>query len=269
MTLEDSFFQQGGDSILCLQLVARLKKAGIKLTPKLVFAKQTPLSIAQDIIDKKAPDTATKSTQAAVADRQTVPLAPIQHWFFEQKLTQADHWNQSVLLSYEGEMDCTCFAQALKQVFALHPQLNTRFQHKMSDHVAQTLTMGEWEIATHAIAYNDLPALLAQQQSLFSLADKAPIRVDLIDVTDQSGGRILLSAHHLVVDGVSWRVLIGQLCQAYFSLLAGQPTELQAPSASYGQWVAELAAWPEAKKRPPKPIGKHLPTQTKVNNKHG
>jgi len=251
--LEDSFFQQGGDSILCLQLVARLKKAGIKLTPKLVFAKQTPLSIAQDIIDKKAPDTATaaatESTQAVVADRQTVPLAPIQHWFFEQKLTQADHWNQSVLLSYEGEMDSTCFAQAVKQVFALHPQLNTRFQHKTSDQVVQTLTTGEWEIATHAIAYADLPALLAQQQSLFSLANKAPIRVDLIDVTDQSGGRILLSAHHLVVDGVSWRVLIGQLCQAYFSLLAGQPSELLAPSASYGQWVAELADWPEAKKQ--------------------
>ncbi|MDW6003284.1 non-ribosomal peptide synthetase [Vibrio mangrovi] len=254
ISLEDSFFRNGGDSILCLQLVARLKKSGIRLTPKQVFARQTPIAIARDLLADEATPKAESGSQPS-QDTQAIPLAPIQHWFFEQHLMQADHWNQSVLLRYATSIDIASFRQAVAQVFALHPQLSVRYtaSQEVSPQAQavcrQHPATSTWTVEQHTIAYSELETRLGAQQSLFTLHDTAPIRVDVIDISDREGGRILLSAHHLVVDGVSWRVLISQLCQAYFSLSAGIAADLLSPPVTYGQWVQDLQHWPEEKKR--------------------
>ncbi|KUJ00093.1 non-ribosomal peptide synthetase [Vibrio sp. MEBiC08052] len=294
VTLHDSFFRQGGDSILCLQLVALLKKSGIKLTPKQVFARQTPIALARELIGGVPAATQVEATEQR---RSNIPLAPIQHWFFDQHLAQADHWNQSVLLSYTDTIDLSCLRQAVSQVFALHPQLSARYfvadevsivagtdtltgtdvlagtdgvtgtdalsetdlltgtdtraanAHAEKQPVLQQLGEGLWPVEAHSLPADQLDTLLQAQQSLLNLPNTAPIRVDVIDFDDQAGGRILLTAHHLVVDGVSWRVLISQLCQAYFSLLGGAQAELPEPSALYGEWVRSLQQWPESHKR--------------------
>ncbi|MDW6092183.1 condensation domain-containing protein [Vibrio rhizosphaerae] len=288
VALDDSFFRQGGDSILCLQLVALLKKSDIRLTPKQVFALQTPIALARELTGCK-PAVHTESTVQRSSD---IPLAPIQHWFFTQHLAQANHWNQSVLLSYTDTLDLPCLRQAVSQVFALHPQLSARYfiadevsavddvitgtdaltdvstgsdavtgtdtqtanAHAEKQTVLQQLGEGllgeeKWPVEAHVIPAQQLNRLLSAQQSLLDLQKTAPIRVDVIDFHDQDGGRILLTAHHLVVDGVSWRVLLSQLCQAYFSLSGGEQPELTAPSASYGEWVNYLQQWPESRKR--------------------
>ncbi|WP_426769414.1 condensation domain-containing protein, partial [Pseudomonas aeruginosa] len=53
----------------------------------------------------------------------------------------------------------------------------------------------------------------------------------------------LLVIHHLVVDGVSWRILFEDLQTAYRQLLAGQAVELPAKTSAFRDWAERLRAF--------------------------
>ncbi|NWC37494.1 hypothetical protein HX876_34675, partial [Pseudomonas gingeri] len=90
----DNFFELGGDSILSLQIIARAKRQGIKLSPKQLFEKQTigQLAAVARLIEKKA----VVEAPAQIGGDQ--PLLPIQARFFEMDIARRHHWNQSVML---------------------------------------------------------------------------------------------------------------------------------------------------------------------------
>ncbi|HEY9650043.1 MAG TPA: amino acid adenylation domain-containing protein, partial [Coleofasciculaceae cyanobacterium] len=92
VSIYDNFFELGGDSILTIQIVARANQAGLQLTPKQLFESPTVAGLA-----------AVAGTTATIQAEQepvtgAIPLTPIQHWFFEQKLCEPHHWNQALLL---------------------------------------------------------------------------------------------------------------------------------------------------------------------------
>src|SRR5206468_3437343 len=88
---QDNFFELGGDSIISLQIVARAAQAGLRVTPKQMFERQTVAELAKVAVAAK------KRGEQGVVEGP-VPLTPIQHWFFEQWLPEAQHFNQSMVL---------------------------------------------------------------------------------------------------------------------------------------------------------------------------
>lgn len=232
----DSFFAYGGDSILSLQLVAALKKQAIKVTPKQVFALQTPNALTLALQQSTASVAISTPTQNFL-----VPLAPIQQWFFEQQFAQPHHWNQSVLLRCDTAPDSGNLLKAVAHVFAAHPMLNARFQWQESTASwQQTLVPATPVVAEHQIAYATLDTLMASCQTSLHLQQTALIRVDLIRFTDRQDVRILLTAHHLVIDAVSWRILVTQFWQSYQQLAAGLALPELTSSDSYVRWVNSL-----------------------------
>jgi acyl carrier protein len=99
--IDDNFFELGGDSVLSIQLIARASKAGIQLSSKLIFERQTIAELA-----------AVAGTNISQAEQGLVtgalPLTPIQHWFFGQNQPDPHHWNQSVLLEVIQPLDPAC-----------------------------------------------------------------------------------------------------------------------------------------------------------------
>ncbi|MEK1834674.1 MAG: AMP-binding protein, partial [Pseudomonas sp.] len=99
----DNFFELGGDSILSLQIIARAKRQGIKLSPKQLFEKQTigQLAAVAKLIESKP--------AASVAQKVSgeLPLLPIQARFFQTDIPQRHHWNQSVMLQPQIPLDAT------------------------------------------------------------------------------------------------------------------------------------------------------------------
>jgi len=98
VSIYDNFFELGGDSILSIQIVARANQAGLQLTPKQLFESPTVAGLA-----------AVAGTSATIQAQQglvtgAIPLTPIQHWFFEQKLCDVHHWNQALLLEVRQSM---------------------------------------------------------------------------------------------------------------------------------------------------------------------
>ena len=123
--IDDNFFELGGDSILVLQLIARANQAGLQLIPKHLFQYQTIAELATVV-----------GTSGLEAEQGPVtgplPLTPIQHWFFEENLSDPHHWNQSILLEIRQALDPVKLEQALQQLLEHHDALRLRFERTKS-----------------------------------------------------------------------------------------------------------------------------------------
>ncbi|PQZ61954.1 non-ribosomal peptide synthetase, partial [Achromobacter sp. MYb9] len=231
----DNFFELGGDSILSLQIVARLRQAGWQVTPRQVFERQTVADLASVAVAAQAQDL----TDEAVGD---VPLLPIQAAFLALPLASHNHWNQAVLLHSDASVDAQALSAALQAVVVQHDALRLRF----------TREDGAWRQRYEASP--DMADLLWQRSNVTDIAAQCDaaqrsldiehgplLRAVLMHVADGTS-RVLLVIHHLAVDGVSWRVLLADLQQAYAQALAGGTITLPARSASYGAWARRIEA---------------------------
>eukprot|EP01031_Cornospumella_fuschlensis_P021219 gene21219-25994_t len=106
--LDDNFFELGGDSIISIQVVSRARQAGIRLSPRDLFQHQTVQTLAA-VARREA---LTQVDQGPVTG--SMPLTPIQHWFFQQAPENVAHWNQSLLLEAGERLDAGHLEQALQ-----------------------------------------------------------------------------------------------------------------------------------------------------------
>ncbi|KWT03451.1 peptide synthetase [Pseudomonas syringae pv. avii] len=232
----DNFFELGGDSILSLQIIARAKRQGIKLSPKQLFEKQTigQLASVARLIEKKP---------AAAAEQVSgsLPLLPIQARFFEMDIPELQHWNQALMLKPLQTLDAIHLQAALTALIEQHDALRLGF----------TQQNGQWQATFGALNTRDLLWVheLDSPERLTELANEAQRSLDLkngpllraVLVNLPHGEqRLLLVIHHLAVDGVSWRVLLEDLQQAYAALAAGRPLTLAAKTTSLQRWAEQL-----------------------------
>jgi amino acid adenylation domain-containing protein/non-ribosomal peptide synthase protein (TIGR01720 family) len=240
----DNFFELGGDSILSLQIIARLRKRGVRLTPKQVFAGQTIAALAAVAASAKpAPHPADRLVAAPPA---TSPLLPMQLRFFADEIKHRDHWNQAVLLAPRQRLDWSVLQQALAAVVAHHDALSLRF----------TRDDGAWQARASAapaqadllwvyvdVDPRDVTTLATKAQQSLSLASGPLLRAVAMDLRDGSQ-RLLIAIHHLVVDGVSWRILLEDIASACAQLAQGAPSvNLAAKTDSVASWAGRLQAW--------------------------
>jgi non-ribosomal peptide synthase protein (TIGR01720 family) len=238
----DNFFDLGGDSILSLQIVARLRARGWTLTPRQVFERQTPALLAP-----LAQAETLRAARTAKEPVGEVPLLPIQHEFFALPMKNRHHWNQSLLLHSREPLQPGALAQALAALVRHHDSLRLRFTQDAA---------GVWHQGYAALDESLQRELLwvrraADAQQIEALCDEVQRGLDIsrgpllrglaIEVADGSW-RLMLAVHHLVVDGVSWRILLEDLQHAYAQCVAGQPVELPPKTSSYQAWSEALAA---------------------------
>ncbi|USS54776.1 non-ribosomal peptide synthase/polyketide synthase [Pseudomonas kermanshahensis] len=236
--LTDNFFELGGDSIISLQVVSRARLMDIQFTPKELFEAQTVQALAT--VARR--EDSTFIDQGAVTG--TLPLTPIQHWFFEREVPERHHWNQSVLLKPNTSLQATQLDAALRALVEHHDALRLRF--------VQSEATGQAEFAQAQAAQLlwvlDLPDAAAlehvandAQRSL--VLEQGPLLRAVLASLPDGSQRLLLVIHHLVVDGVSWRVLLEDLQQAYRALAAFEPVSLPAKTSSFKAWAEHLQAY--------------------------
>ena len=241
--IHDSFFELGGDSILTIQVVARAHEVGLHITPRDIFDHQTIATLAA--VAENAP--AIECEQGVVTG--PVVLSPIQHWFFEQRLADAHHWNQSVLLNLSTAPHVSALKGALAVVLAHHDALRLRFR-ETSAGWTQEIATPDGTAPLTIIDLADHPAdqraarleqLASEAQASLDLGKPPLLRAVVFNLGDQ-GWRLLLVIHHLAVDGVSWRILLEDLHSAYDQLRAGESARLLPKTTSFRQWTEKLAA---------------------------
>ncbi|UCZ84387.1 amino acid adenylation domain-containing protein [Pseudomonas sp. L5B5] len=246
----DNFFELGGDSIISIQVVSRARQAGIRFTPKDLFQHQTVQGLATVAEQGEG---GLQIDQGPV--RGQMPLLPIQQWFFDTPVPERHHWNQSVLLKPLKILSAEALQQGLQALLEHHDGLRLKFVEEGAAWVATYAPLGPVTAAPLAAMQADALLWLADdvtEDSLQALCDTAQRSLDLqqgpllraVLFTLRDGTqRLLLAIHHLVVDGVSWRVLLEDLHQALVLQAAGQAIKLPAKTSSSQAWAGQLQAY--------------------------
>lgn len=242
----DNFFSLGGDSIIALQLVSRAREANWRITVRDVFRHQTLAALAA--VATPAQTIAGAVAQTAAGEASEIPLLPIQSWFFSEPIPQRDHWNQWVQVDVRDAgrpLDDGILREALQAVAAHHEALQMRYVQSGDGWQQQRASSDALLVALDVVdAADEAQALAAAERAQrgLSLANGPLLRVVLVNLT---GGRqrLLLVCHHIAVDGVSWRVLLGDLQRALAQCEAGQPVALADNGTSYGAWATYWRDW--------------------------
>ena len=229
-----NFFTLGGDSILSIQVVSRALEAGLKVSIKQIFEHQSIQSLAPHVVTS-----VLKVSQESV--NGTMPLLPIQHNFFNDD-TVLNHYNQAVLLKTPADFSPELLASIIEQLYLRHDALRLRFAKKNDQWQAQHKTFSPQmlseslgELILEIEGFETLKKQANTYQTSLSLADGPLFKaVHCRDCNGQT--RLLLIIHHLVVDGVSWRILIDDIKRLYQQHSDGDSLILAAKSSSYQCW---------------------------------
>ncbi|TFY89458.1 amino acid adenylation domain-containing protein [Pseudomonas nabeulensis] len=236
--LDDNFFELGGDSILSIQVVSRARQAGIHFSPRDLFQHQTVQTLAA---------VATRS-ERVTAEQGVLTgssgLTPIQHWFFDTDIPKRQHWNQALVLKPLQLLEPHRLEQALLAVLEHHDALRLSFTQRDAQWHAEHLAVPHGGVLMQAQVRDmqQCTALFTDTQRSLDLAHGPLLRALLVD-GPEGQQRLLIAIHHLVVDGVSWRVLLEDLQTVYRQLSEGQSVSLPAKTSALRDWAARLQAY--------------------------
>ena len=245
--LHDNLFDLGGDSILVLQLVAKAREAGLKLVPAQLFEYQTIAAISEHAVTVDADDVAG-AEQGLLSG--PVPLAPMQAWFFAALPEAPVHFHQSVVVELPGTVHLDAARAATAAVLRHHDALRMRFAHRDGQWhahygpIEDTTAFDIVDCAAGTAAEHERLVAEALQgaHSGYDLATGPLFRVRVVTRGDAEPALLAVVAHHLVVDGVSWRTLLEDLHTAYTQAARGEDIALPQKSASFRQWTERLKA---------------------------
>ncbi|PSM45369.1 non-ribosomal peptide synthetase [Streptomyces dioscori] len=241
----DNFFALGGDSILSIQIVSRARRTGLALTTKDVFRHQTVAELALRVAES-APRPASGTDETVPAE---APLTPIQRWYLDHRRPgDALRFTMTQRLELALGADPSALEQAVDALVYRHPALRTSFRHTEDGWHQQVLPQAPHAVFTsYDTSHLDDPELEAQVQRAADAAQGAldptegrVVRVLLFDRGPERPAQLLLTVHHLAVDGVSWRILLGDLETAHRAAAAGEPVALPPAGTSYGRWARRL-----------------------------
>jgi amino acid adenylation domain-containing protein/non-ribosomal peptide synthase protein (TIGR01720 family) len=241
--IHDNFFELGGDSILSIEIVARANALGLSLSPRNMFEHQTVAQLAQVPVE---PDS-MRAEQGKVTGE--VPLTPIQKWFLEHSSGNPSHFNQAVLLEPKKVLDRELLAQALKILLGHHDALRMRFRKQGAEWKQENLVEETADVVQEIDLTDVSPS--SESQAIAGEADKYQASLDLeagpllrvVLMQLRHGQRLLIIVHHLVVDAVSWQILIQDLETTYLALANGLKPYLRAKTASFQQWAEALRGY--------------------------
>ncbi len=247
VTLDDNFFALGGDSILAFQLVSRARRTGLVLSLRDVFEQPTIEALAGI---SRAQDAAPVVADVGVGP---MPPTPIMCWFLESGGTLKS-FSQSIVLQVPANLEFQHVVRALQTIIDHHDALRLRFNGAEKSREEWRLEVQPQgavraESCLHTVEIKELNDD-DRKQKIAEEAQAAARRLSAgnglmlqgvwFDAGRSSSGHLLLTIHHLAVDGVSWRILLPDLAAAYAAVAVGHPPVLEPTPVSFRGWAERL-----------------------------
>ncbi|WP_434339687.1 amino acid adenylation domain-containing protein [Motilimonas cestriensis] len=260
--IHDNFFRIGGDSIVSIQLVSRIRQAGYNVQVKDIFDAPTVAQLALRLAQTEQPNEVT-AEQGTLTGRFS--LLPIQSWFFQQSWPAPNHWNQAFMMTVPIGLTAPALQAALTKMASHHDMLRCQFTaiQEPGEHdypgaeqgdvstkdcyqnteqcylgAEETVMAPLIEIDVTNLSESALQARLTQLQTGFDISQGPLWRVVHLTGFDDGWARLMLTFHHLIIDAVSWRILAADIQR----LLTAQPLPLK--TTSYRQWVDWVQDYP-------------------------
>lgn len=238
--INDDFFDLGGDSIKAIQVTSLAEQHGINLAVSDVLRHKTIVEILKNVDYKK-------KREAISQDEVTgnVPLTPIQKWFFEKDRGYKHYWNQTNLFAIDKNTDLVLLENCFKKLIEHHDALRMGYRldgeeiiqfNRCTDDVQfklEVIDFSQYDYETQKIKIKELGEKI---QDSFDLEKDLPIKAFVFEL-GENGRRLLIPVHHLVIDGVSWRILLEDLERLYRT---GMEEALPLKTTSFKEWSEKL-----------------------------
>jgi amino acid adenylation domain-containing protein/non-ribosomal peptide synthase protein (TIGR01720 family) len=232
--IDDNYFALGGDSIKAIQVGSRLLQMGWKLDLRDLFRYPTIARVCPRL-------TAAEQHREQETVSGEVPLSAVQSWFFEEVQTDPHHFNQAVLLRACPRFEENPLRAALSAVWENHDALRLLYIPNKNGFVQQYADPAPapaFEFLDLSTGENGPEAMEAHAdrlQASMNLSEGPLMKCAMYRLKDAD--RLLIAIHHLVTDGVSWRILLEDLTAAYQHAAEGKPIQVPPKTASFGTWA--------------------------------
>lgn len=240
--VHDNFFELGGDSVVSLQLVTKARARGLAIGAKQVFQQQTVAELAA----VAASATVAPETEGNVIGE--APLLPIQQWFFQEHLSDANEFVHAMRLKAPANLIRSTFEQAVEQILKQHDALRASFalcdgvwQQVIAPHdQIQPVTYIDLTGVPDEMLSSEIAAVVDRLASEFEVSSHALYRFAWIDCGADRGNEVVIVIHHLVIDIVSWRILLEDIETLCRQPAGKAPVCLPAKTTSVRKWSQKL-----------------------------
>ncbi|KAM0548792.1 hypothetical protein ACHAPJ_009789 [Fusarium lateritium] len=206
--LQQSFLSVGGDSISAMQVMSECRKRGLGLTVSHIISCKSISALALQVKDINKP-----SFHEEILEKP-FELSPIQKLYFSRPSHDQGHYNQSFLLRTSQHISAPDMLRAIEAVIRKHSMLRARFSQDSNGQWQQRVTnevLSSYRLRTLELASSeDVDHSLADSQTCLNVIDGPLVAADLIDKSGEEQ-LLFLVAHHLVIDLVSWRIILQEL----------------------------------------------------------
>jgi len=240
--IDENFFMIGGDSIKTIQISSRMKRAGYKVEMRDIFSSPTIRELAPRL---------KKSTR--IPDQSVVtgfiPLTPIQVEFFLRTPVDPHHYNQAVMLYSKEGFDENAVRAVFTKIQQHHDALRMCYS-KENGNIRQinhdweyplALQVYDWKHVANTNAKEALEAEANQLQASINLEKGPLMKLGLFHLDD--GDRLLMVLHHLVIDGISWRIILEDIETLFHQYQNGESLELPLKTDSFKVWSEKLTQY--------------------------
>ena len=234
--IHDNFFDLGGDSIISLQVVSRLSLRGYLIQPRDILQYQTIAELAGVV-----------ETSGVIEAEQTPvvgssPLVPIQRWFFDQGFGVSNQFNQALMFKTTLDLDAGALQQSLNALADHHDALRSTFAagRQIFGEPGRKVLFITRDVADDT----ELEGAVHKLQASFDIAAGPVFGAGLF--TCGKVNHLVLAAHHLVVDAVSWRIMLEDLLAVYAAVSGGTGIALPPKTTSFKEWATRLEEYAES-----------------------
>jgi non-ribosomal peptide synthase protein (TIGR01720 family) len=245
--IHDNYFELGGDSIQCIQVMSKARRAGIRINSELLFQHPTVAELA--VVAGVGAPTETQDQVFSTC----APLTPVQRWFLTLEVTDRNHWNQAMILETAPGVTFTMIGEGLQKILNTHDALRLRFRETSAGWEQEVVPIENLSIEVvrltegAARSLSDVVREVAERVQRSLNIHDGPVMAAAFFDCGSLPGRLLLVCHHLVADTVSFRIIAEDLERL---LRASSQSVPQTPSVEHGsswiRWCHALAKHAES-----------------------
>ncbi|MEN6349572.1 MAG: amino acid adenylation domain-containing protein [Syntrophomonas sp.] len=244
--INDNFFNLGGDSIMGIQIVSRAREAGLGLLVKQLYVHPTIAELAAVAAEAEQ----IHVEQGIVTGE--APFTPIQNWFFERDFNKPNHFNQAFLLKFKNEVQFKYIEKAFELLNRHHDALRLRFHLDGTGGKKQYFSDDARQLSISRFNLNALPEIeqdkyisecCTQIQGALDIENGPNVALGYFEGHSDGHSRLLIAIHHLVIDMVSWRIILEDFQDIYLSLAQNKDVKLPQKTSSFKDWGQALVKY--------------------------
>ncbi|MFJ8888264.1 amino acid adenylation domain-containing protein [Streptomyces sp. NPDC102402] len=238
--IDDDFFTSGGDSIRSIQVVARARARNVRVGTREIFEHRTVARLAE-LVDGRRDEEPVGLAELPGGGVGWSPLPPTAAHVLGQG-GGIGRFSMSALLTLPEDIDRTGLVATLQSVLDRHDVLRSRLDRQRPG--LRTAPAGSVDAAAlvREVRHEGSDPRAELDAAADRLDPDSGVMAQFVWFTSGTeADRLLIVLHHLVVDGVSWRILLPDLVAAWQRVRHGLAPEPAAPGTSLRRWAHALA----------------------------